>query len=89
MTDGAIRPFTIQLPEDAVDDMRRRIAATRWPERETVDDDSQGVPLAMMQELADHWASDYNRLDRGGHFAACEQPQVLAEKLRASFRSLR
>ena len=37
--DGTIRPFTIEFPQDAVDDMRRRIAATRWPERETVDDD--------------------------------------------------
>jgi pimeloyl-ACP methyl ester carboxylesterase len=60
MTDGAIRPFTIEFPQDAVDDMRRRIAATRWPERETVDDDSQGVPLAMMQELAGYWATDYD-----------------------------
>ena len=60
MTDGAIRPFAIGFPQGAVDDMRRRIAATRWPERETVDDDSQGVPLAMMQELAGYWATDYD-----------------------------
>jgi pimeloyl-ACP methyl ester carboxylesterase len=63
MTDAAIRPFTIEFPQDAVDDMRRRIAATRWPERETVDDDSQGVPLAMMQELAGYWATDYDWKD--------------------------
>ena len=44
--DGTIRPFQIDVPQEAVDDMRRRIAATRWPERETVTDDSQGVPLA-------------------------------------------
>jgi pimeloyl-ACP methyl ester carboxylesterase len=60
MTDGAIRPFTVEFPRDAVDDMRRRIAATRWPERETVDDDSQGVPLALMQELAGYWSTDYD-----------------------------
>jgi pimeloyl-ACP methyl ester carboxylesterase len=60
MTDGAIRAFTIEFPQEAVDDMRRRIAATRWPERETVDDDSQGVPLAMMQKLAGYWATDYD-----------------------------
>jgi pimeloyl-ACP methyl ester carboxylesterase len=65
MTDGAIRPLTIEFPQDAVDDMRRRIAATRWPERETVDDDSQGVPLATMQELAGYWATDYD-------WSACE-----------------
>ena len=52
MTDGAVRPFAIEFPQAAVDDMRRRIAATRWPERETVEDDSQGVRLATMQELA-------------------------------------
>jgi pimeloyl-ACP methyl ester carboxylesterase len=63
--DGAVRPFTIGFPQDAVDDMRRRIAATRWPDRETVDDDSQGVPLATMQDLAGYWASDYD-------WSACE-----------------
>src|SRR4051794_27976820 len=40
--------------------MRRRISATRWPERETVDDDSQGVPLATMQQLARYWSTDYD-----------------------------
>jgi len=58
--DGTIRPFTIEVPPEAVDDLRRRIAATRWPEQETVDDDSQGVPLATMQELARYWATDYD-----------------------------
>jgi Epoxide hydrolase N terminus len=57
---GAIRPFTIEFPNETVDDMRRRVAATRWPERETVDDDSQGVPLALMQDLARYWATDYD-----------------------------
>jgi pimeloyl-ACP methyl ester carboxylesterase len=57
---GAIRPFRINIPEDALVDLRRRLAATRWPERETVADDSQGVPLAMMQELARYWAADYD-----------------------------
>jgi pimeloyl-ACP methyl ester carboxylesterase len=58
--DRTIRPFTIGFPPEAVDDMRRRITATRWPEQETVDDDSQGVPLATMQELARYWATDYD-----------------------------
>jgi pimeloyl-ACP methyl ester carboxylesterase len=57
---GPARPYTIEFPQEAVDDMRRRIAATRWPERETVDDDSQGVPLATMQALAGYWATDYD-----------------------------
>jgi pimeloyl-ACP methyl ester carboxylesterase len=58
--DAAIREFDVGFPEADLDDLRRRIRATRWPERETVDDDSQGVPLAMMQDLAAHWASDYD-----------------------------
>ena len=47
-----IRPFHVNIPEQALDDLRRRIAATNWPEKETVADQSQGVPLAMIQELA-------------------------------------
>ncbi|SDX30573.1 Pimeloyl-ACP methyl ester carboxylesterase [Geodermatophilus africanus] len=56
----AIRPFHADVPEEALTDLRRRIAATRWPEAETVPDHSQGVPLAVMQELARHWATDYD-----------------------------
>ena len=62
-TDGdktAIRPLRVHVPDAQLVDLRRRIKATRWPERETVTDDSQGVPLAMMQELARHWSSDYD-----------------------------
>jgi pimeloyl-ACP methyl ester carboxylesterase len=56
----AIRPFHVDIPDEALDDLRRRIAATQWPEQETVSDDSQGVPLATMQKLARHWATDYD-----------------------------
>ncbi len=56
----AIRPFEIAFPQEAIDDLRRRILATRWPEKETVSDQAQGVPLATMQELARHWATDYD-----------------------------
>jgi pimeloyl-ACP methyl ester carboxylesterase len=57
----AIRSFTIPIATDAeLEDLRVRIAATRWPERETVTDDSQGVPLAMIQDLARYWAADYD-----------------------------
>jgi len=55
-----IRPFRVEFPEEEIADLRRRIAATRWPERETVTDDSQGVRLAMMQELARYWGTDYD-----------------------------
>ena len=59
-TDTTVRPFRIDFSEDALDDMRRRISATRWPEGETVTDDSQGVPLAMMQDLAHYWGEKYD-----------------------------
>ena len=55
-----VRPFHVDVPEEDLADLRRRIVATRWPERETVADDSQGVPLATIQELARHWATDHD-----------------------------
>ena len=59
-TGTGIRPFTVDVPEEKLTDLRRRITATQWPEKETVADQSQGVPLATMQELARHWATDYD-----------------------------
>jgi pimeloyl-ACP methyl ester carboxylesterase len=56
----AIRPFTIETPEADLDDLRARIAATRWPEKETVEDQSQGPRLATMQALARYWATEYD-----------------------------
>jgi len=56
----AIRPFTIETPEADLDDLRTRIEATRWPEKETVADQSQGPQLATMQKLARYWATDYD-----------------------------
>ncbi|KWR91513.1 epoxide hydrolase family protein [Cupriavidus sp. IDO] len=59
--DDSIRPFPkIHVPQRAIDDLRRRVAATQWPEKETVTDTSQGVPLATMERLAHYWATDYN-----------------------------
>jgi pimeloyl-ACP methyl ester carboxylesterase len=55
-----IRPFHFEVQQEELDDLRRRIAATRWPERETVDDQSQGVQLATMQELVRYWGSEYD-----------------------------
>jgi pimeloyl-ACP methyl ester carboxylesterase len=57
---AAIRPFRISIPDAALAGLRRRIAATTWPDKETVADDSQGVPLALMQSLARYWATDYD-----------------------------
>jgi pimeloyl-ACP methyl ester carboxylesterase len=58
--ENTIRPFHIDVPEDELVDLRRRIAATRWPDKETVTDQSQGVPLATIQMLAHYWATEYD-----------------------------
>jgi pimeloyl-ACP methyl ester carboxylesterase len=58
--DTTIRPFTVEIPEAELEDLRARIRATRFPDRETVEDDSQGVPLALMQNLARYWATEYD-----------------------------
>jgi pimeloyl-ACP methyl ester carboxylesterase len=55
-----ISPFHVDIPEEKLTELRRRIAATQWPEKETVTDQSQGVPLATMQELARYWATGYD-----------------------------
>jgi pimeloyl-ACP methyl ester carboxylesterase len=57
---AAIRPFRIEVPEEQLAELRRRVAATRWPSRELVDDRSQGVQLATIQALARYWASDHD-----------------------------
>jgi len=56
----AIRPFQVNIPEEELTDLRRRINAAKWPERETVADDTQGVQLATMQKLAQYWGTDYD-----------------------------
>jgi pimeloyl-ACP methyl ester carboxylesterase len=73
-TTTGIRPFSVDVPEEKLTDLRRRIAAMQWPEKETVPDESQGVPLATMQDLARYWATEYdwrrceNRLKALPHF---------------------
>jgi pimeloyl-ACP methyl ester carboxylesterase len=59
-TGSAIRAFHVEVPEEALTELRRRLAATRWPSRELVTDRSQGVQLATMQELARYWAGEYD-----------------------------
>ena len=73
----AIRPFQIDVPEERLDDLRRRLAATRWPSAELADDRSQGVQLATIQALASYWATEYD-------WRACEArlnalPQFMTE----------
>jgi pimeloyl-ACP methyl ester carboxylesterase len=135
-----IRAFRISIPDGQIDDLRRRIAATRWPTREIVEDRSQGVQLATLRQLAHYWTTEYdwrrcearlnalpqftseavavpvafttfpdeifaaprswvetaypglayfNEVDRGGHFAAWEEPELFSTEVRAAFRSLR
>ena len=57
---AAIRPFRVNFPDSELVELRRRINATRWPERETVPDQSQGVQLATIQALARYWATEYD-----------------------------
>jgi len=55
-----VHPFQVEIPDEALDDLRRRIAASRWPSKELVGDRSQGVQLATLQELARYWTTDYD-----------------------------
>src|SRR5579871_6335615 len=57
---AAIRPFTVHIPQEALDDLKRRLAATRWPNQETVTDGSQGVQLAKLKALVRYWQTDYD-----------------------------
>ena len=59
-TATAIRPFQVEIHDDQIDDLRRRIATTRWPTKELVPDPSQGIQLAMLQALARYWVEDYD-----------------------------
>src|ERR671911_2721535 len=73
----AVRPFHVDIRDEALEDLRQRIAATNWPEKETVADETQGVPLAMIQKLARYWMTDYD-------WRACEAnlnalPQFITE----------
>jgi pimeloyl-ACP methyl ester carboxylesterase len=56
----AIRPFRVNIPEEQLADLRRRVAATRWPDRETVNDQSQGIELAKIKPLVEYWGTDYD-----------------------------
>jgi pimeloyl-ACP methyl ester carboxylesterase len=76
-TETAIRPFRVNVPDADLADLRRRIKATRWPERETVTDDSQGVPLAPLQDLARYWSTNYDWRKFEANLNAL--PQFIAE----------
>jgi pimeloyl-ACP methyl ester carboxylesterase len=73
----AIRPFRIAIPDDTLDDLRMRLRGTRWPEQETVDDWSQGVPLAWLREVCAYWGTGYDW--RAREAALNRFPQHLTE----------
>jgi hypothetical protein len=75
--DSAIRPFHVNIPEEQLLDLRRRIAATRWPDRETVNDRSQGTQLAKLQELVRYWGTEYDW--RKGEAKLNAFPQFMTE----------
>ena len=60
VSNEAIRPFKVHFPEEDLVDLKRRILATRWPEKEPVNDQTQGVPLATIKALAKYWATEYD-----------------------------
>ncbi|HZC82927.1 MAG TPA: epoxide hydrolase, partial [Rubrobacter sp.] len=75
--DVEVRPFRVDVPEEDLEDLRRRIAATRWPDRETVPDRSQGAQLAELQELVRYWGTDYDW--RKGEAQLNAWPQFITE----------
>src|SRR5262245_9040371 len=64
--DASIRPFHIHVPEEALVDLRRRLTATRWPSRETVADQSQGMQLAKIEELVCYWGAEFDKAGKPG-----------------------
>src|SRR5687768_15967456 len=71
--DTAVRPFRVTVPEADVADLRRRLAASRWPDKETVPDQSQGVQLAKLQGLVHYWGTDYDWRKAEATLNACAQ----------------
>ncbi|NEK84983.1 epoxide hydrolase [Blastococcus saxobsidens] len=73
MSTSGVVPFTISVPDEDVEDLRRRLRATRWPDRSTVGDWSQGVPLEYLRELCRYWAEEYDWAARQARLNAVEQ----------------
>ena len=88
-----IRPFHVDIPEEELAELRRRIAATRWPSKELVTDRSQGVQLAALRELVRHWETDYdwrkaeaklNALPQGSDLRKVRAACTVLKKLRVT-----
>jgi pimeloyl-ACP methyl ester carboxylesterase len=85
----ALQPFRIQVSDDALDDLRRRLRATRWPETELVDDWSQGTPLAYVQEVCAYWAEKYDWREREHRLNAFPQFRTNIDGLGIHFYHVR
>lgn len=106
-----LRPFRVDVPEADLVDLKQRLERARLPEKETVHDFSQGVPLKTIRQVLEYWRTKYDwrkvetrlnavpnfiteidgldKVAKGGHFAAWEQPKLFTEELRNGFRALR
>ena len=73
MAENSIRPYSINVSEDDLHDLRRRLLATRWPDEETPDDWNQGLPLSYAKELCEYWQTDYDWRDRETYFNSFAQ----------------
>jgi pimeloyl-ACP methyl ester carboxylesterase len=85
----AIEPFEVRITDDAAADLRERLTRTRWPEAETVEDWSQGVPLAYVQELCEHWAAKYDLAEAEARFNAFPQFRTEIDGLGIHFLHVR
>jgi pimeloyl-ACP methyl ester carboxylesterase len=79
--DDAVEPFTVDVPAEAVDDLRRRLRQTRWPDAATVDDWSQGVPLDWLREVCRYWADDHDWPACQARINAIEQVRTVVDGL--------
>lgn len=86
---SAIEPFEISVSDQELEDLQRRLRATRWPERETVDDWSQGIPLAYVKEVCSYWAEKYDWRDREARLNASPQFKTEIEGLGIHFAHIR
>jgi pimeloyl-ACP methyl ester carboxylesterase len=85
----SIRPFRIETGDEQLDDLRRRLRSTRWPDRETVDDWSQGIPLAYVQEVCGYWAEKYDWREREARLNRFEQFRTEVDGLGIHFVHVR
>ena len=83
---AAIRPFRIDIPQAELDDLRERLARTRWPDQLPEVGWGYGIALDDVRDLAEYWGTSFGR---GGHFAAMEEPDLLVGDVRSFFRPLR